>query len=237
MPLDGPLRYFLCGMALHSLGLNVLTSYVALYASVALGMDNVRVGTLVSLWNLGLLFQILWGRFADRFGALLTISAHVVLSNVTWLLYPSSSGFHTASLAMLLFGLVGAMDMPARKTIAAQLSPPSSRGTAMGLVDFSTGIVASAGSVIGGLAWDYMGYYSPFLLGVVINLLATPFLFAVYRALSRGTDKAMGAKAPRRTRREQSTRLMQLDVVDPASYDHGVSLTRKGSRFSPILLD
>jgi MFS family permease len=169
-------------LCIHSFGISALNPYIPLYASNAIHLDIVEVGLVIAIWNAGLLIaQIPSGKMTDRLGARLTLFNHVLFSTACWALYAFSRDFATAVGAMFLFGVIGAMDMPARRTIMVEFSRHEGKATVIGSIDSLTGLFGIIAPFIGGAVWAGIGHTAPFFLGAAVNAIAVPPLFVLVR--------------------------------------------------------
>ncbi len=180
--LDRRFYIFLAGMLFHSFSLMTIWPFFALYAKKGIGLNEQEIGFILSMRSLGLLLTLLiWGKISDRIGATLMIFLHVLFSSFAWVSYPFSPDLSTATLIIGINGVVGAMDMPARRSVAASFSESRVRATAMGLLDFTSGIASSAGFAFGGLLWDSFGMKAPFIVASLTNGIGAALLFSIMR--------------------------------------------------------
>lgn len=170
------------GLAIHSLGFSMINPFIPLFAEEGIHLDIAQVGILISIWNVGLtIAQIPSGHLTDRFGARPLLLSHFILSSFSWVLYALSSNFEIGLATMLVFGIVGAMDMPARRSMMIEYATPEAgKATIIGSIDAITGAVGIAGPLIGGLAWTY-GYVVPFQVAALVNAFACIPLVAIVR--------------------------------------------------------
>ncbi len=160
-------------LSIHMIGFSILVPYLPLYATYGIHLDIKQTGVLMAVWHAGfLLSQIPSGIMADRLGSRLTLLWHFLLSSVTWVIYPLSHSFAYAAVALILAGMIGAMDMPARRVITIEYSADSEKATVIGALDFIVGIVPIFAPFVGGFLWEKVGYSAPFFAGAVITMLA-----------------------------------------------------------------
>jgi MFS family permease len=170
-------------LVIHALSFAMINPFIPLFAEEGIHLGIAQVGILVSTWNVGLtIAQIPSGHLTDRFGARPLLLGHFVLSSFSWALYALSSSFEIGLITMLFFGIVGALDMPARRSIMIEYATPEAgKATIIGSIDAITGAVGIAGPVIGGVAWSYFGYAVPFHLAALVNAFACIPLVAIMR--------------------------------------------------------
>jgi MFS family permease len=141
----------------------------------------------MSVWNAGLaLAQIPSGHMTDRFGARPLLLTHFVLSSFSWVFYALSWNLESGIATVFFFGIVGALDMPARRTIMIEYATAENgKATIIGSLDAITGVVGIVGPLIGGILWAQIGYAAPFNLASFVNLFACVPLIAIMRNRTR----------------------------------------------------
>jgi MFS family permease len=83
---------------------------------------------------------------------------------------------------MLFLGVVGALDMPARRTIMIEYATADTgKATIIGSLDAITGLTGVLGPLIGGFMWAQMGYAAPFQAAAFLNAFACAPLTAIMR--------------------------------------------------------
>jgi MFS family permease len=152
----------------------MLNPYIALYATYSVRLDVVQTGIVVALWNLGMIStQIPFGRMTDKLGGEPMLFMHFILSTVSWVAYAFSNSFLTATVTMMIFGIIGAMDMPARRTIMLEhATGDSGKATIIGVIDSITTGVGIVAPLIGAIGWAEIGYSAPFMIGAFVNVFA-----------------------------------------------------------------
>lgn len=181
-----PMKLLLLALFLHTMGFMAVSPFFSLYALKVLGIGEALVGTLMSIRSSGVLFsQLAAGYLTQVSGSAEVLTAHVTLSSVAWASFTLARGYWSAAAILLAGGVVGALDMPARRTLISELSKPGrERARAMGLVDLTTGIASAVGFLLGGILWDHLGPEAPFLTAAAYNALAVPLIILIPR-LSR----------------------------------------------------
>ncbi len=79
-----------------------------------------------------------------------------------------------------LYGFYAAATEGVSKALVADLSTPENRGTAMGLLHMTTGVLAFVASTVAGLLWSRIGPAAPFIYGAVCAV-ASASLLLLYR--------------------------------------------------------
>ncbi len=177
----------LVALFLHTMGFMAVSPFFSLYALRELGLREGLVGTLMSVRSSGvLLFELAAGYLAALAGSTEVLTAHVLLSSVAWSAFTLSRGFWSAAVVLLFGGVVGALDMPARRSLISELSAPGEeRARSMGLVDSVTGVASALGFLVGGALWDAVGPKAPFLVASAYNAAAVPLLMWLRRRRPR----------------------------------------------------
>ncbi len=184
-----PMTVLLVALFLHTMGFMSVSPFFSLYALEELRLSEGLIGTLMSIRSAGVMVsEIAAGYLTAAVGSAEVLAAHVLLSSVSWSAFTLASGFWSAAAILLFGGVVGALDMPARRTLISELSTPGEeRARSMGLVDAVTGVASAVGYLLGGLIWDRFGPKSPFLVASLYNASAVPLLLLLRK---RGRDRA-----------------------------------------------
>jgi len=170
-------------LVIHVIGFSIINPFIPLYAEKGIRLDISQVGIIMSVWNAGIaVAQIPSGRMTDRIGARPMLLAHFVLSSFSWVIYAWSWNLESAIATMLFFGVVGALDMPARRTIMIEYATAEAgKATIIGSLDAITGFIGIFGPLIGGFMWEQMGYAAPFQTAGLINAFACVPLIVIMR--------------------------------------------------------
>ncbi|RLG41087.1 MAG: hypothetical protein DRO01_03125 [Thermoproteota archaeon] len=178
----------LVALFLHTMGFMAVSPFFSLYALKELRLSEGLIGTLMSIRSAGVMVsEIAAGYLTAAVGSAEVLASHILLSSVSWSAFTLAGGFWSAAAILLFGGVVGALDMPARRTLISELSAPGEeRARAMGLVDAVTGVASAVGYLLGGLMWDRLGPRSPFLVASLYNAAAVPLLLLLKE---RGGDR------------------------------------------------
>lgn len=184
-------------LLIHAIGFSIISPFIPLFAEKGIHLDIVQVGITMSVWNAGIaVAQIPSGQMTDRFGAKPLLLVHFILSSFSWSIYALSWNLESAIATMLFFGVVGALDMPARRTIMIEYaSAEAGKATIIGSLDAITGAMGIIGPLIGGLVWAQVGYSAPFHLASLTNAFACLPLIALIR---RRVNRASSSDSPTR---------------------------------------
>jgi len=89
---------------------------------------------------------------------------------------------------------VGAMDMPARRSLMVEFSDEKNgKGTVIGSLDAISGLTGIPPPLLGGFLWAQLGASAPFLAASAANSLAVAPLLAMRRR-ARGSAAKTAAK-------------------------------------------
>lgn len=166
----------------HELGFFMISPYISLFAQRMVGLDMAGVGMVISIWNIGLAVGFLpWAWVTTRSGSRRIMLAHLAASSPTWVLLALSDSFTSMGLYIFVFGLVGAMDLPARRTLTAEICNGENLGEAMGFIELSNGLGGVFGGILGGFLWEGLGPTSIFYAASILTLFSTLLLFLLVR--------------------------------------------------------
>lgn len=168
---NSSIRKLSIALSFHTVGFLTSYTFIPLVASLDQNFDDATIGLLLAIWSIGsAIFQIPFGRVSDKIGGKTILLLHVSLSSLVWWVYPFVNSFPLAFLVMVAQGIIGAMDMPARRLIMQDVSEENF-ATAVGVLDSFTTLVGSIGPFISGILWNY-GHWVPFAFGSAINLVS-----------------------------------------------------------------
>jgi DHA1 family multidrug resistance protein-like MFS transporter len=175
---DSGLQNLIFGLSFHSMGFQMFYTYIPLVASQDQHLGDAAIGTLLALFSVGSALSVLvFGVLTARIGGLRMLIWHLALSSLVWWIYPFIPSFGVAVVLMTVMGVIGAMDMPARREILSYIAE-SEVGTAMGALDSITMSVASVGVLLAGALWNF-GHWVPFLASASMNAVGIIFLLRV----------------------------------------------------------
>ncbi|MEM2239010.1 MAG: MFS transporter [Candidatus Bathyarchaeia archaeon] len=170
---DKTMVNFTTALIFHSLGFSMINPLVQLYAKDVLNFDEQSIGIVMAMWNMGLLLaQIPSGGLTDRFGGMAMLAAHITLSSASWIFYCLSKTWGETIFSAFILGVVGALDMPARRSVIVQLKRHIDSASIIGYIDALTNLAFILGSSLGGVLWSTLGYSMPFIVGSVVNMFA-----------------------------------------------------------------
>jgi len=178
-------------LVIHSTALSMINPFVPLFAEKAIRLDISQVGVIMSMLNAGqALAQIPAGQLTDRYGARRLLLTHFTLSSLCYVFYAFSWNLESGIATVFFCGIVGALDMPARRTIMIEYTTEEAgKATIIGSLDAITGIAGTVAPLIGGVIWQQIGYAAPFHLSALVNAFACAPLLAIMR--SRGRRRSL----------------------------------------------
>ncbi len=136
---------------------------------------------------MGALASLVFGRFFDRYGRSVLLSALLLLSSL-FAPFVFLGGFALALVGMLLWGVgMGAQDS-LLKAALARVIPANRRGTGFGVFDTGFGIAWFLGSAAMGILYD-VSIPALVVLSVVLQLLALPILFSTRRFTAQNAER------------------------------------------------
>jgi MFS family permease len=168
---NSSVRKLSIALSFHTIGFLTSYTFIPLVASLDQNFDDATIGLLLAIWSIGnAVFQIPFGKLSDKVGGKIILLLHVLLSSLIWWVYPFVNSFLLAVVIMIVQGVVGAMDMPARRLIMQDVSEENF-ATAVGVLDSFTTFAGSLGPFISGVLWNY-GHWAPFVFGSAINFVS-----------------------------------------------------------------
>ncbi|MDD2773343.1 MAG: MFS transporter [Elusimicrobiales bacterium] len=126
------------------------------------------------------------GWLSDKLGRARTL---VIGFAIFALVYLGFGLAHDANMVWALFalyGFYGAFNEGVAKAMVSDLSGSGNRGTAMGVFQGATGILAFAASFAAGILWDKIGPAAPFILGAACAAVSSVLLLAMKTPVRAG---------------------------------------------------
>lgn len=174
------LQYLSIALSIHQLSFFMFYSFIPLLAEVDLFMDEAAIGLVLAMFTAGMVFTFLpFGIITNKIGGLGMLISHLALSSATWWILPFSGSYEGTILLMMTLGIIGAMDMPARRDLMIYISEKE-LATAIGASDSISMTIGSFGAILAGALWE-VGHWVPFVASVFVNAIGLPFLFKLKR--------------------------------------------------------
>lgn len=172
------IRNLSIAMTFHTIGFMASFTFIPLVAKVDQKFDDATVGIILAIWSIGnAVFQIPFGRITDKIGGKKILISHVLASSLVWWIYPFTNSIYAILILMILQGIVGAMDLPARRLIMKDISEEEF-AVAIGVLDSFTTLLGSIGPLAAGILWNYE-HWLPFVFGSLINLVSLFLLLRI----------------------------------------------------------
>ena len=167
----------------YTAAIGMIWGFLPVLAAVEYDMPSASIGILVMLgvFVSGVLHAPM-GVLADRISrrALVIIGGGVATAGV--LLFPWADGFWDLFIANVLFGIGGGISMPAVMAMAVTCGNRAvAMGSVMGLLTIAHSTGMLAGSIVAGIAMDFLQLRHAFIFGALIMVSgAILFLWATY---------------------------------------------------------
>lgn len=116
------------------------------------------------------------GWLSDKLGRAKTLSFGLIIFAVVYSGFAMASQQYLIWILFAVYGFYGATTEGIAKALIADCSVPENRGTAMGVFQGATGMLAFAASSAAGLLWTHFSSSAPFIMGAVCASVAS-FLF------------------------------------------------------------
>jgi len=170
--LESGLEGFYVAMALNAFSVGMLVSIFYGMLTKTFGFTPYQLGIMGTLfWMAIAISQIPAGKLADKHGrkTILTVSgALFIVLCFGWLL---STSFEAFALLHILAGLSVAPWGPAASALLAESVPSESRAGAMGKLACFTGLIGSPAPYVGGILYEFFGFYGPIVATLILKVL------------------------------------------------------------------
>ncbi len=174
------------GLIFHSLGYNMIAPFISVHAG-ELGLADSEIGFVNFTWLLSMMLTaFIWSVLADKLRSKIILAAHIILSSFSWMTYAYSKSFILIIHSAVVLGLVGAMDMPARRKLIAELEGGEGIGTLIGSLDLLTVLFSIPASILGGAIYQRSNILVLFWAASTVNLIGVPILVKV-KTRTRGS--------------------------------------------------
>ena len=111
-------------------------------------------------------FQVVLGRYVDRFGYVRYLAASQIISCGLMALMLWNQSFAAALVANLMMGVSAALWSPAEQAWIAKNTDSAERGKSIGGYNTFRGLVALPAPIIGGLIYDSFGFHLPLMINL-----------------------------------------------------------------------
>ncbi|MGH7833819.1 MAG: MFS transporter, partial [Candidatus Binatia bacterium] len=170
--MDGRFWAFIAVLTIFTLG-NSSDAFLMLRAQT-LGLSTVEIFLVVALFNLVIaLTSTKGGALSDTLGRRGLIASGWLIYALIYFGFAFSSARWHAWILYAGYGLYYGAFLGASSALIADLVPDHLRGTAYGIFNAASGVVAFPASLLAGIIWDWYGPAAPFIAGGVLAVLAT----------------------------------------------------------------
>ncbi|MEI7961611.1 MAG: MFS transporter [archaeon] len=161
-------------------------SFLLMFAKNA-GWPVIVVPALYFAYNLvAAVFSYPFGKLSDIIGRKNVMYLALAFWIITCIISIITNVWWAIILIFILYGLHrGALD-PVQKTFVAELAPEKFRASALGGFQMSIGLAALPASIIAGALWDNISPQAPFVLSLILTIIAIVILMFVKES---GKDK------------------------------------------------
>ncbi|MBW1899189.1 MAG: MFS transporter, partial [Deltaproteobacteria bacterium] len=166
--------------------IGIIWCFLPVFAGLGFGFSSSEIGILVTVAVLvsGLL-NVPMGVVADRFNKKYMVSFGGIV--ITWSIYSFTlaDSFQDLFVANFLFGLGGGISMPALTALAViKGNETGSMGSVMAILTMAHSMGMLLGSLVAGLAMDFIGLKHAFPIGAFLMVLGVAvFLFCCRKKL------------------------------------------------------
>ncbi len=159
---------------LLTVSLAFLLPIISLYGAEVLRVDKVTMGLMLAIPGTVTALALLpAGYLADRLGRKPPIVAGLALLTLCYAGAPTTTNLLVVTAGATCAGLGYALAVPAWNALAMDRIPTESRGLLLGAVATVQGAGLAIGPIIGGLLWEQVHPYAPFVAGALLLFAAT----------------------------------------------------------------
>lgn len=157
---------------------NVSNQFEPIYLQNLVGFGNSQIGILVSVSSaLSMVVMLLGGGLSDKLGERVCIVGGGLLVAAGMGLFLATREYLWFGIAFALFGMGGGLLGPAYNSLISKAIPTRLRGTAFGLFSTSIGVISLPAPWLGGILWEQVGPWAPFLAPLIGILLLLPVVW------------------------------------------------------------
>ncbi len=158
-------------MFISMLGMGIVSPFLPIYADT-LGASSLDVGLIQAAFNISSIATLLFvGRFSDRYGRKLFLSAGLFVLTVSSVGLMSANDPHHLILWRLVQGLGASAHLPIAQAYLGDITPEGGEGKWMGYFNAVLFAGIGAGPLAGGVITDAFNIKTTFLVMAVLNAL------------------------------------------------------------------
>ena len=151
------------------IGFGIVMPILPFYAQ-RFGSSGLAYGAVLGVYSfMQFLATALLGKFSDRVGRRPVLLATMLFNAAGYVLFAFAGSYWLLFLSRVISGFAGG-NISVAQAYMADISTPSERSRAMGVVGAAFGIGFSAGPAVGGLADQFLGHTAPGLVAVGLSL-------------------------------------------------------------------
>ena len=151
------------------IGFGIVMPILPFYAQ-RFGASGLAYGAVLGVYSfMQFLATALLGKFSDRVGRRPVLLATMLFNAAGYTLFAFAGSYWLLFLSRVISGFAGG-NISVAQAYMADISTPSERSRAMGVVGAAFGIGFSAGPAVGGLADHFFGHTAPGLVAVGLSL-------------------------------------------------------------------
>jgi len=151
------------------IGFGIVMPILPFYAQ-RFGASGLAYGAVLAVYSfMQFLATALLGKFSDRVGRRPVLLATMLFNAAGYVLFAFAGSYWLLFLSRVISGFAGG-NISVAQAYMADISTPSERSRAMGVVGAAFGIGFSAGPAVGGLADHFLGHMAPGLVAVGLSL-------------------------------------------------------------------
>ena len=177
-------------LALMDIPWSMVQPYMPLFAHQFKDAEEIQLGGMaVAISIASLIFALLLGRMADRYGRKKLLFLIAPVSYLSSFLLIRATGPMMLYLAGLCFGF-NSIATALAAAMASEIVPKEQMGRWIGLIGLIRGLVSIPAPLIGGLIWEHFGPQDVFVFAVLLDAaVRLPLLASIRETLHLGSEQ------------------------------------------------
>lgn len=157
---------------------SICGQFEPIYLSNLMNFTNSQIGLLIAVGSTAtMIVMLLGGGLSDRLGERVCIIGGSLMVAASMALFLVTRQFAWFIVSFAMSGIGGGLLQPAYNSLISKAIPTRLRGTAFGLFSTSVGLISLPAPLIGGILWEQIGPWAPFLVPIVAILLLSPVVW------------------------------------------------------------